>query len=342
MLIILTLLFHALWITGGVVVIQAAWSLIRMAESGLSDRNLRIWSQHLADALARDDDPVTALHAAQHRVRWPYPARLRRCAHRLETGADASLISALEHCDLLPKALIPLGRAAESTSPQTLQRFLARLTPRVPTERSSLAGLLGPWLAASIVLGLLLSFLNVAIIPKFELILRDLGMPAPWAMELLISTSRFLSRQWWWIAPAGLVIGALAWSGFFLARWNIRRQSRLGDLLLEGLALGQTEMVLADIGASVHPSRAASLQRASAEGDLRGLLRASGFAGSDATGLAREMQRQADRQATLTMVAALLIPLFAPICFGIVVGLICYAFHSCLIELLYRLGGIEP
>lgn len=340
MTIVLAFLYYAMWITGILILFQATWSLIRMAEAGLSDRNLRTWSHQLADSLARGDDPVDALLASQHLVRWPYPQRLRRCARLIESGTSTSLIDTLAVCKLLPKALIPLGRVAESTSPQALQRFFARLTPRVPANGAGLAGVLGPWLAAAGVMILVLTFLNLAIFPKFELILKDLGIAPPKPMEALITLTRWLSRYGIWLIPTLLVLASLAISGLLVIRWRMRQRSRLGDLLLEGLAEGQPESVLAELGTAIHPSRSNALRQCADQGDLPRLLRLSSFSASDAPSLVLTLHRRADRQDALVNMGILLVRIIAPICFGVVVGFISYAFHSCLIELLYRLA--EP
>lgn len=173
----------------------------------------------------------------------------------------------------------------------------------------------------------MLALPGTVILPKMELIFRDLGIRAhPW-LEPASALTTLLSRH----AIAGalviaIVIG-LACAGIAALWWRSRRRLELGRMLLSTLAAGRAEPEIASRLALAGVATAPSM-------DLAGLIARCGFRSRDQAQLAHELQlaerARAARMAALVLAARIALPLVAAVpvlalghlMFSLLVGLI--------------------
>jgi hypothetical protein len=272
-----------------------------------------------------------ALFALQPLMRWPYSWRLRDAAVDLREGA--SLIETLDRHRLLPRECVEVGRAAERSGARALGDWFASLAGPEPEARPQ--PVYG-WsaLPSAVLIVAVIRFFIAFIVPKFEMIFRDLGLELGRGMETTIAVARFLAH-WetlWWIALFVLSLVAMRlWS---LAWWAPLRRIQRGELLLAGTAAGKDEPTLAEELAASFARPPSALRRAGADGDFPGLCRACGLSASTPSELAVAVMRARERRlrlvARLRLAAAVLAPLilavpvwwFSTLVFGVLTRLV--------------------
>lgn len=97
--------------------------------------------------------------------------------------------------DRLYTNLVKAGEAAGALD--TILRRLAEFREKSQGLKKKVIGAMIYPIAVLTIASLILTFIMVAIVPKFELIFKDLGIELPGLTEVLISFSRFMASYWW-------------------------------------------------------------------------------------------------------------------------------------------------
>lgn len=152
---------------------------------------------------------------------------LEEAMERIRGGT--TLHDALAGTGQFPGIYLNMIRAAETSG--TLVEVLQQLSSYLDREAELRGRLKGAMIYPTflIVLSLaVVTFLMVAIIPKFTKVLVDMGVELPWPTLALMAISAFLMAHWPWIL---LGVGGLGVGAWFLLRDEAIR------LRLDGLAL---------------------------------------------------------------------------------------------------------
>lgn len=109
--------------------------------------------------------------------------------------------------DRLYTNLIKAGESAGALD--VILRRLAEFREKSQSLKKKVIGAMIYPIAVLTIASLILTFIMVAIVPKFEQIFKDLGIALPGLTEALISFSRFMGSYWWLLLLAiiGSVIG---------------------------------------------------------------------------------------------------------------------------------------
>jgi type IV pilus assembly protein PilC len=97
--------------------------------------------------------------------------------------------------DRLYTNLVKAGEAAGALD--VILRRLAEFMEKAQTLKKKVIGAMIYPIAVLSIATLILAFIMIAIVPKFELIFKDLGIQLPGLTEALISFSRFMGSYWW-------------------------------------------------------------------------------------------------------------------------------------------------
>lgn len=127
-----------------------------------------------------------------------------------------------EHKKVFPPLYVNMIAAGEASG--TLEPVLERLADFMEDQtrlRSKVSSALAYPVLMTIIAGLLVGVLMVAVVPKVTSIFDNLGQQLPWYTSLLIFVSDFLASFWWAVL---LVIGL---SIFFFRRWQNTEEGRL-------------------------------------------------------------------------------------------------------------------
>ena len=91
-----------------------------------------------------------------------------------------------------------LVRAGEASGAlDVILRRLAEFMEKAQSLKKKVIGAMIYPIAVLSIACLILSFIMIAIVPKFELIFKDLGIALPGLTEALITFSRFMGSYWW-------------------------------------------------------------------------------------------------------------------------------------------------
>jgi type IV pilus assembly protein PilC len=99
--------------------------------------------------------------------------------------------------DRLYTNLVKAGEAAGALD--VILRRLAEFMEKAQSLKKKVIGAMIYPIAVLSIACLILSFIMIAIVPKFEVIFKDLGIALPGLTEALISFSRFMGSYWWLI-----------------------------------------------------------------------------------------------------------------------------------------------
>lgn len=146
----------------------------------------------------------------------------------VESGAALSEAMA-KHPKAFSKLYVNMVRAGEAGG--ALEVILQRLADFLEKAQSLKAKIIGAMVYPAVVIFVavcILTFIMVAIIPKFKKIFDEFGMTLPWATLTLIKVSNWMSEFWWTIPlfPVSL---------YFLAK--LVRLSRAGNFALDRAVL---------------------------------------------------------------------------------------------------------
>lgn len=147
-----------------------------------------------------------------------------------DVESGAALSEALgKHPRAFSKLYVNMVRAGEAGG--ALEIILQRLADFLEKAQSLKAKIIGAMVYPSVVIFVavaILTFIMVAIIPKFKKIFDEFGMTLPWATQTLIRVSNWMSEYWWTIPlfPVSL---------YFLAK--LIRLTRAGNYALDRATL---------------------------------------------------------------------------------------------------------
>ncbi|MCE9563903.1 MAG: type II secretion system F family protein [Planctomycetes bacterium] len=146
----------------------------------------------------------------------------------VESGSALSEAMA-KHPKAFSKLYINMVKAGEAGG--ALEVILQRLADFLEKAASLKAKIIGAMVYPAVVIFVavaILTFIMVAIIPKFKKIFDEFGLTLPWATQTLIKISVWMSEFWWTIPlfPAGL---------YFLAK--ALRMTRSGNFALDRATL---------------------------------------------------------------------------------------------------------
>lgn len=127
-----------------------------------------------------------------------------------------------EHPKVFPPLYVNMVSAGEASG--TLEAVLERLSDFME-DQARLKGKVSSALAypilMTIIAGLLVGVLMVAVVPKVTSIFDNLGQELPWYTSLLIIVSDFLAGFWW------LVLLAIGLGTYWFKRWVAKPEGRL-------------------------------------------------------------------------------------------------------------------
>ncbi len=147
-----------------------------------------------------------------------------------DVESGAALSEALgKHPKAFSKLYVNMVRAGEAGG--ALEIILQRLADFLEKSQSLKAKIIGAMVYPAVVIFVavaILTFIMVAIIPKFKKIFDEFGMTLPWATQTLIKVSVWMSDYWWTIPlfPVSL---------YFLIK--LIRLSRAGNFALDRAVL---------------------------------------------------------------------------------------------------------
>jgi len=323
---------------GVVIALQLSWAIARMCLHAVLGNQCARWLEPLADAL-RGEKPVDlALLGARASVRWPYTWRLQRCVRRLNSDQPESLVPALLQCRLLPASCADIALAAAAQGPTCLARLFAGIAERERQRPQSARSAMAPYAGTMIILLLLATFIGVAIIPKFLMILKDLGMPDRYHISLLGHSPSAWSGILLAASPIGLGIAALFGSVLVRFIWRLRRRRLLADAVLGGLREEWPDQRLAELIGQARPRVAAAAASCGAHGDFKGLCRLAGWRANDPAQLARRISHYDARRARIHSIFHACARVVMPVLIGIPVGIFAYMLHGTLVHIVVTMA----
>ena len=147
-----------------------------------------------------------------------------------DVESGAALSEALgKHPKAFSKLYVNMVRAGEAGG--ALEIILQRLADFLEKAQSLKSKIIGAMVYPSVVIFVaiaILTFIMVAIIPKFKKIFDEFGMTLPWATQTLIKISNWMSEYWWTIPLFPISI-------YFLVK--LVRLSRAGNFALDRATL---------------------------------------------------------------------------------------------------------
>ena len=144
----------------------------------------------------------------------PFKKTLMQVTEDVQSGTMLSEAMS-RHPKIWDKLYTNLVKAGETAGAlDAILRRLAEFREKSQKLKKKIIGaLIYPAAVMTIATGIL-SFIMIAIVPKFEQIFRELGIKLPGLTEFLITISRFMA-DWWWLA-IGAIIAVIV--GFKMAR----------------------------------------------------------------------------------------------------------------------------
>lgn len=271
-----TILLIAGSVTGVLLASLLAWQLVaaigRLVMAVHTSATIDLLLARLAAATRATQpwDPV--LRGLRLEMPWPWPWRLGRAAERIAAGQDAAAV--LETSSLLPLQLRVQAAQALRQGPDAFTTWCDAIIGRT-SQHPLAARQYALLLAECVAMTALIHFLIVFIMPKFEQIFRDIGVPT----TALFAVTRWLS-DWWSALLLAVSVGiTVVWSATLAQRWRTRRRQAAARLLLAGSAARLPEAALGD-------------------GDgFAGLCHAAGWDATTPVELARALARDEDREA---------------------------------------------
>src|SRR5262245_21100547 len=146
----------------------------------------------------------------------------------VESGAALSEAMA-KHPKCFNKLYVNMVKAGEAGG--ALEVILQRLADFLEKAQSLKSKIIGAMVYPSVVIFVaiaILTFIMVAIIPKFKKIFDEFGLTLPWATQTLIKVSAWMSEFWWTIPLFPVTL-------YFLAK--LIRLSRAGNYALDRAVL---------------------------------------------------------------------------------------------------------
>lgn len=255
----------------------------------------------------RSWEPV--LRGLRLEMPWPWPWRLGRAADHVAAGMLPAEVLATS--GLLPAGLRAQAAQALHQGPGAFSQWCAAIADR---ERSNpLAVRQQAFLMAegAAVVGMLW-FLSTFILPKFEWILYDLGLPAPPLLAAYKALLPFAMP----LLFAAIVAAMAGWSLVLALRWRRRRRQASARLLLVGSLARLPEAALGQAGGFAE------------------LCAAAGWRAMDPADLARRLAEEERREAMRNAWVPSLVAAFAPIVAAVPIGVVVIGIMQLLLSLL--------
>ncbi|MBA3687121.1 MAG: hypothetical protein H0W72_18020 [Planctomycetes bacterium] len=272
-----------------VIALQAAWAILRLLSPVHPRDAVRQIAAALADALRHQRLASDALIALQSQLRWPYPFRLRRAIAALVRPEPLPLVEALARANLMPPSVLATGRSAAASGLPAQIRWLEALAGPVRT-RAGLSGGSSTCIATALLLAWAVAFLSVAVLPKFDMIFRDLGMRLPPLLAGMTAFTWFCVRWSGIVGPAVMATALLAIRAWTTWAWRRDQRFARGTLLVGGAADGCSEPELAVALAESLTGRREALIAAGERGDFPALARLAGWRASTPEQLAERVE----------------------------------------------------
>ncbi len=134
---------------------------------------------------------------------------ISRVTEEVQGGSMLSEAMA-RHPKIWDKLYTNLVKAGETAGAlDTILRRLAEFREKAEKLKKKVIGALIYPVAVLSIAVIILSFIMIVIVPKFELIFRELGITLPGLTEFLITFSRFMA-DWWWTAVLGIIFITMA------------------------------------------------------------------------------------------------------------------------------------
>ena len=154
---------------------------------------------------------------------------ISRVTEEVQGGSMLSEAMA-RHPKIWDKLYTNLVKAGETAGAlDTILRRLAEFREKAEKLKKKVIGALIYPVAVLSIAVIILSFIMIVIVPKFELIFRELGITLPGLTEFLITFSRFMA-DWWWTAVLGIIFITMALKVSFLRMFSARlRQTMILD-----------------------------------------------------------------------------------------------------------------
>lgn len=147
----------------------------------------------------------------------PFKKTLMQVTEDVQSGTMLSEAMS-RHPKIWDKLYTNLVKAGETAGAlDAILRRLAEFREKSQKLKKKVIGALIYPTAVMTIATLILSFIMIAIVPKFEQIFRELGIKLPGLTEFLITLSRFMA-DWWWLA-IGVIIAVIV--GFKMARKTV-------------------------------------------------------------------------------------------------------------------------
>jgi hypothetical protein len=252
----------------------------------------------LASAVREGRTWEPVLRGLRLEMAWPWPWRLGRAADRLAAGVPPGEV--LVTSGLLPASLRTQAAQALSQGPTAFAQWCTAIADREPANPLAVRQQAFLLAECTAIVGVLW-FMAIFIVPKFEQILRDLGVQAPPVLAAFVALIPYALPL-----LVGLVLtGVAGWSIVLAMGWYRRRRHAAARLLLSGSVARLPEAALGPAGGFAELCAAVGWQAA----DPAELARC----------LAREEGRDALRNAWLPALVAALAPIIAAIPIGLVV-----------------------
>ena len=278
-------------------------------------RDWPLVADRLARGLDRHEDPDHVLRSLRLAVGKPMRHRLDAA---LMSTTEIHLGSRLVHAGIAPAALSSTLLNADTIDLPALLRSSGQVHDDhgVNAATSQATALL----VLSLVLTALQFYFLVGIMPKFLIVFQEIGQPnqdisilAQWSANLMIGAlaitvissviTAWGHRRGWWIAGGG-------WAR--LARGLVMRRL---------LATGATEAMLARSASQLIPRRAAQLTHAAQQGNLPGVLAATGWPVQTAAELDRalntDLLHRERRRARFALIVRILLPFLIAVPIGL-------------------------
>ena len=240
---------------------------------------------------------------------WPWPWRLGRAADHLEAGMLPAEVLATS--SLLPSGLRAQAAQALHQGPGAFAQWCTAIADR--EQANPLAVRQQAFLLAegAAVVGMLW-FLSTFILPKFEWILRDLGLPAPPLLAAFNSLLPYAIP----LLVAAVAAAMTIWSLVLAMRWRRRRRQAAARLLLAGSLARLPEAALG------------------AAGGFSELCASAGWQATDPADLARRLAVEERSEAMRNAWLPSLVAAFAPVIAAIPIGLVVIGIMQLLLSLL--------
>lgn len=293
------LALYAISGVGAVIVLSFCWGCLRLFMMGPAANAVRLLSSRIAGCMHRRETLDSALIGLRVLFSWPLSRRLGAACADLHAGDRPSLVGVLDERKLLPRVLVPLGRAAERLGPNVLESWFRSLS-LVPGPRDSFTRRTTTALVTILIFFKITFFLGVFIAPKMDYIFRELAVPLPIGWSFCLSFTEVV--QSWIDLPTILLIVTVPIAWWTRLRWRLERRHLRAEIILNAVKSGSSEDAIA-----------AALDLPVANGSLASLCHAAGWQVDDADALALALAASRERRARRKIVAGTVMEIVSPI-----------------------------